>query len=93
MSNLTTIDVKGLVEKLAEIEGVRVFSLEEEAGTFRVGMKLPDGVNELTATVNVREDESYFDADKTPEKTPPSYLKVERVLLDYNLQPPYVYIP
>jgi hypothetical protein len=88
--SLKEIDVQGLVEKLQKIEGVRVFNLEKEAGTFNLAMKLPDGTSELTATINVRKDDAYFDVNKTPPLTPASYLRVERVFLDYDLQPPSV---
>ncbi|MFH1211006.1 MAG: hypothetical protein V1645_03755 [archaeon] len=87
---LTEIDVKGLVGKLTEIEGVRVYSLDENEGTFMLGMDLPDGVHELTARINVRQDDAYFDVKITPPITPPSYLRVERVFMDYDLQPPSV---
>lgn len=86
MAKLTGIPIMNLALELEEIKGVRVFDANKEKGIIKAALALPDK-SELVAIINVHQDQSFFDVEKTPEVTPMAYLKVDELLGEYDLQP------
>ncbi len=75
---------------LEEIEGVRIYGINSDTQEFRVGMRLPGG-GELCAVVDAAYMISYMDVEDTPEVTPPCFLKVYDLLMEYKIEPPTNY--
>ena len=86
MTKLTEIPIQELLNKIAIIKGVRAFDLDSHLGEFKLAFELPDK-SELVAIINVHQDRSFFDVEKTPEVTPMAYLLVDEMLGEYDLQP------
>ena len=81
---LTDLPFGQFLEHLREVKGARVYDVNKDARTCKVGLALPDGETELTAIINVLE-ESYLDTPDIPEVTPPGYLKFRDVIAAYQL--------
>ena len=81
---LTDLPFDQFLDHLREVKGARVYDIDEDARTCKVGLALPDGETELTAIINVLE-ESYLDTPDIPEVTPPCYLQFKDVIEAYQL--------
>lgn len=83
---LEDLPIDEIVEKLNDVKGItRIF--DRRGSTLKLSLAMPYGARDMIAVLNLSDEESYLDVARTPEVTPPAYLRINEILASYELQP------